>query len=221
MAHFAADETSFSKLKDRVVVFTGAATGIGAAAARILAQNGAKVVIGDLNTDAAQQLSKDYDGVSYTKCDVTQYDDIYSLFKKAHDEHGHIDHAVSSAGIFEVGNWYDPNLTIETVQDDGGNTRTIDVNLMGTLRFARIASVFLRTGRQEGQDRSLTLLSSVNAWRESPGLFLYQVRSPRPELCHSADQYRLANTRCKACFDLLARSCTNVMAFVSTLSAQE
>lgn len=50
----------------------------------------------------------------------------------------------------------------------------MNINLIGSLHFARIAAVFLREGRVKGQDRSITLLSSVNAFRESPGLFIYQ-----------------------------------------------
>lgn len=74
----------------------------------------------------------------------------------------------------EVGNWFDPKLTVDTVKEDSGNLSTLNVNLIGTLHFARVAAVFLREGRQEGQDRSLVLLSSVNAFRESPGLYIYQ-----------------------------------------------
>lgn len=108
------------------------------------------------------------------KCDVTNYSDIYNLFKQAHDKHGHIDHAISCAGIFEQRNWFDPNLTVETVKGDPGNTTTLDVNVLGALHFARIAAVFLRERQQGPQDKTLTLLSSVNAFRESPGLYLYQ-----------------------------------------------
>ncbi len=46
--------------------------------------------------------------------------------------------------------------------------------VIGTLHFARIAAVFLREGHQKGQDKSFTILSSVNAFRESPGLYIYQ-----------------------------------------------
>lgn len=175
MAHFAPARAAFSKLKGSVVCVSGGATGIGAATVRVLSENGAKVVVGDINTDAAERLSKDNVDVSHVKCDVTKYEDIYTLFRTAHDKHGRVDHAVSCAGIFEVGNWYDPALTTETVKDDSGNTKTLDVNVIGSLHFARVASVFLREGRQQDQDKTLTLLSSVNAWRESPGLFLYQV----------------------------------------------
>lgn len=133
--------------------------------------------LGDVNKEAAEQLCKDYSGLTFVQCDVTKYEDIYNLFKTAYDKHNKVDHAISCAGIFEVGNWYDPELTIESVKNDSGNLKTLDINVIGTLHFARIADVFLKEGRQKGEDRSLVILSSVNAFRESPGLFIYQVRT--------------------------------------------
>ena len=51
----------------------------------------------------------------------------------------------------------------------------LDVNLLGVLYFARIASVYLRQNRRVGEDKSLILLSSVAALKESPGLPVYAV----------------------------------------------
>lgn len=84
----------------RLTVRPGGSTGIGKATVELLAKAGAKVAVGDINTEAAEQLCKDREGVSFQHCDVTKYDDIYNLFKVAHDKYGRIDHAVSSAGIF-------------------------------------------------------------------------------------------------------------------------
>ena len=144
---------------------------------KTLSKSGAKVVLGDINTGAANKLCEEYTGLSFVQCDVSIYDDIFNLFKTALDQHGRVDHAVSCAGIFETGNWFDPKLTIDDVKNDSGNLKTLDVNVIGTLHFSRIAAVFLREGRKEGEDKSLTLLSSVNAFRESPGLYIYQVCS--------------------------------------------
>jgi NAD(P)-dependent dehydrogenase (short-subunit alcohol dehydrogenase family) len=153
----------------------GASTGIGAATVRLLVQHGAFVVFGDVNTDIDIDTAREpSSSVTFVKCDVTKYDDLYQLFKQAHAKHGHVDHAISCAGIFEHGNWFDPNHTIESIKDDPGNPKTLDVNLIGTLYFSRIAAVFLRETRTERDDKSLTLLSSVNAFRDSPGLYLYQ-----------------------------------------------
>ena len=52
----------------------------------------------------------------------------------------------------------------------------LDVNLLGVLYFSRIACVYLRQNRKEGEDKSLLLVSSLAGFKESPGLFLYQVR---------------------------------------------
>lgn len=161
-------------MRIQLTTTTGASTGIGAAAVKLLAEQGAFVVFGDTNDLAAHQLCDANPSVTFLRSDVTNYSDIYNLFKQAYDKYGHVDHAISCAGIFEQGNWFEPNLTIESVKDDPGSTKTLDVNVLGTLRFARIAAVFLRERKQGPQDKSLTLLSSVNAFRESPGLYLYQ-----------------------------------------------
>lgn len=134
-------------------------------------EHGANVIFGDVNVAAAHELSA---SATFVECDVTKYDDIYQLFRKAHDQFGRVDHAISCAGIFEQGNWFDPSYTIDSIREDPGNTKVLDVNLMGTLYFARIAAVFLRASKQENSNKSLTLLSSVNAFRDSPGLYMYQ-----------------------------------------------
>lgn len=149
----------------------------------LLHQYGALVVFGDNNHSVGEGLVEklksdfpDSHPVRFVPCDVTKYADIYDLFKTAYDHHGRVDHAIPCAGILEQGNWFAPELTIESVA--GEETRKVlDVNLLGTCNFARIAVVFLRDGLdgQTGTDKSLTLLSSVNSFRESPGLFIYQV----------------------------------------------
>ncbi|KAL1590933.1 hypothetical protein WHR41_00411 [Cladosporium halotolerans] len=166
--------SEFAALKDTVVVISGGSTGIGAATVKLLLDNGASVVLGDTNEPAGRDLCDSRPNAIFTKCDVTSYSDIYGLFKLAFEKHGHINHAISCAGIFEQGNWFDPSLTIDNVKDDPGNTKVLDVNVLGTLHFARIAAVFLRAQKAELSNRTLTFLSSVNAFRDSPGLFLYQ-----------------------------------------------
>ncbi|KAK5678125.1 hypothetical protein LTS10_009294 [Elasticomyces elasticus] len=105
MAEFKPDEAPFPQLQDRVVVLSGAATGIGAATAQLLVNYGAYVVFGDTNDKAASDAVKANSRFTFEHCDVSVYADIYSLFKKAYEKHGRVDHAVSCAGIFEQGNW--------------------------------------------------------------------------------------------------------------------
>jgi NAD(P)-dependent dehydrogenase (short-subunit alcohol dehydrogenase family) len=89
-------------------------------------------------------------------------------------------HALACAGIIEQGKWFDPELTIETVEKEESKL-TLDVNLVGTCMFARIAVVYLKHEKKQGGDKSLTLISSAAGFRESPGLWMYQVRAaPSP-----------------------------------------
>ena len=173
-------------------------------------------MIGDINSEAGSRLSNELQDSVFVHCDVTKYNDIYTLFETAHKKFGRIDHAVSSAGIYEQGNWFDPSLTIDNVKNDSGNLKTLEVNAIGTLQFARVAAVFLRHDRKGGEDRSLTLLSSVNAFRESPGLFLYQVNECPLRvqgLVTDLNHHRWASTPFRASFDRLARSYGNEITF--------
>ena len=172
---FVPDEARFGDLAGKVIVLTGGATGIGAATVHRLNAAGAQVVFGDINKDAGEKLATQLgDQVTFVPCDVTKYSDLYQLLKTAHDKHGRVDHAASIAGIFEQGKWFDPDLTIDTVGEVQAPTSVIDINLMGMANFARIAVVFLRHGMQKGENKSFTFMSSVNAFRESPGLYMYQ-----------------------------------------------
>lgn len=176
MSQFHPDKSQFSKLKGKVVVLTGGAAGIGASTVRYLHKAGALIVFGDVQDDAAESLLSSLSNpstITYIHTDVTKYAENIKLFKTALEKYGRVDHASPIAGVIESGRWFDPSLTIETVEKEESRM-TIDVNLIGTAMFARIAVVYLRHGKQEGEDKSLTLISSAAGFRESPGIPLYQ-----------------------------------------------
>lgn len=181
MAEFVPDEARFADLKGKVVVLTGGATGIGAATVTQLHSVGARVVFGDTATEPAEELVSSLNispsaggEVSFVHCDVIEYDNIHNLFKVAFEKYERIDHAFACAGIFEKGNWFDPELTMESVKNEKGPQTTLDINVMGLANFARVAIVFMREKMEKGENKSLTFMSSVNAFRESPGLYMYQ-----------------------------------------------
>jgi NAD(P)-dependent dehydrogenase (short-subunit alcohol dehydrogenase family) len=154
----------------------GGAAGIGASTIRYLHEAGALIVFGDVQDNAAEALLSSLNNpstITYIHTDVTKYADNIKLFKTALEKYGHVDHACPVAGIIESGRWFDPNLTIETVEKEESRM-TIDVNLIGTAMFARIAVVYLKHDKKEEEDKSLTLISSAAGFRESPGLPLYQ-----------------------------------------------
>ncbi|EEU35074.1 uncharacterized protein NECHADRAFT_44873 [Fusarium vanettenii 77-13-4] len=181
MSRFVPSTSLFSSLSGRVVVAAGAATGIGESLTRLLVSHGAHVYFGDINIEAGsaleQELSVSPQGsATFVKSDVQEYTELYTLFRKAYDRHGRVDHAVYCAGLLEKGRYLnDTSLTVDTVGDNPGDLSALDVNLIGAARFTRLAVVFLQDKQHEQpENKSITLLSSIGAIRDSPGVPLYQ-----------------------------------------------
>ena len=86
------------RLQDRVAVITGAASGIGCATAQRFAEEGAKVVIVDLNEEIGDKVAKELGGI-FVKANVTSEEDVARMYKVAFDEYGRIDIAFNNAGI--------------------------------------------------------------------------------------------------------------------------
>jgi len=116
-------------LKDKIVVITGAASGIGAAMARRFAAEGAKkVVCADRNLDGAQSVADETGGVAI-KTDVSLAEDISHLIETVESEIGPIDLLVSNAGIITGGG----------VEVDDADWQNIwDINVLAHIRVARI-----------------------------------------------------------------------------------
>jgi NAD(P)-dependent dehydrogenase (short-subunit alcohol dehydrogenase family) len=87
-----------NRFEDRVALITGGGGGIGAATARRLASEGAKVVIADVNPDAGQTLAKELDGL-FVQVDVTSPDDNDRMYAETVKAYGQIDVAFHNAGI--------------------------------------------------------------------------------------------------------------------------
>jgi NADP-dependent 3-hydroxy acid dehydrogenase YdfG len=88
-------------IKDKVVVITGASSGLGEAAARRLARDGAKLVLGARRLDRLQALAKELslsdDAVVQT--DVSKYDEVKRLVDHAVKSHGRLDVMINNAGL--------------------------------------------------------------------------------------------------------------------------
>jgi NAD(P)-dependent dehydrogenase (short-subunit alcohol dehydrogenase family) len=86
-------------VKDRIVVVTGAASGIGRALARRFAADGAKLVVcSDRNGDGVRAVAEEIGGIAF-ETDVSKEADIKSMIEKVEAEHGPIDLFCSNAGI--------------------------------------------------------------------------------------------------------------------------
>jgi NADP-dependent 3-hydroxy acid dehydrogenase YdfG len=114
-------------IKDKVVVITGASSGLGEAAARHLARQGAKLVLGARRLERlqalAQELSLGKDAALRT--DVTQYAEVKHLVDHAVEVHGRIDVIINNAGVM-------PQSLLERGKVEEWD-HAIDVNLKGVL----------------------------------------------------------------------------------------
>jgi len=90
--------SGMQRLQDRVAVITGAASGIGLAAARRMAAEGAHVVVADVDERAGKEAADAVGGL-FVKTDVTSDDEVRHLYTAAHDQYGRIDIAFNNAGI--------------------------------------------------------------------------------------------------------------------------
>lgn len=93
-----------SKFKGRVAVITGAASGIGAATARLFASEGAKLVLADINIEDAKSLADSLPDAAARACDVSKQADIEALIDFAMSTYGQIDILFNNAGIGSYGN---------------------------------------------------------------------------------------------------------------------
>jgi NADP-dependent 3-hydroxy acid dehydrogenase YdfG len=116
-------------IEGKVVVITGASSGIGEATARELARRGAKVVLGARRTDRLDalvaELRRDGHAATSVKTDVTNLEDVQGLFKLALDEFGRLDVWINNAGIM-------PLSPLDALKIEEWN-QMIDVNIRGVL----------------------------------------------------------------------------------------
>ncbi|MEB8340725.1 3-oxoacyl-ACP reductase FabG [Streptomyces endophyticus] len=126
-------------LADRTAVITGGAQGIGLAIARAYVREGAKVVLGDLNLDAAEAAAKELGGPSVAhavQCDITEAAQVDALIQAAIDTFGSLDIMVNNAGITR-------DATMRTMTEDQFD-QVIDVHLKGTWNGTRKAAAVMR-----------------------------------------------------------------------------
>jgi NAD(P)-dependent dehydrogenase (short-subunit alcohol dehydrogenase family) len=87
-----------TRLQGKSAVITGGCSGIGLATARRYAEEGAKVVIGDLDSANGGRIAEELGG-SFVRVDVTDADQVQELFRTAQQRYGSVDVAFNNAGI--------------------------------------------------------------------------------------------------------------------------
>jgi NADP-dependent 3-hydroxy acid dehydrogenase YdfG len=149
----------------KVVLITGAGSGIGEATARRLAAAGHRVVLGARRSDRIAAVAKDIrvDGGSaaHHELDVTSLESMRSFVGAAHDRYGRVDVLVNNAGVM-------PLSPLDALKVDEWN-RMIDVNIRGVLHG--IAAV-LPVMRAQGAGHVVNI-ASVSGHRVDPTAAVY------------------------------------------------
>ncbi len=131
-------------IADKVVVITGASSGIGESMARLLADKGARLVLGARRKDRVDALMEDIKGRGGQalgfKVDVTARTEVEALVRGAFDAYNRIDVMVNNAGIMPIA----PMAALKVDEWD----RMIDVNIKGVLYGVAAALPIMQRQKQ-------------------------------------------------------------------------
>ncbi|MBC8284456.1 MAG: SDR family oxidoreductase [Nitrospinae bacterium] len=128
-----------SSLKNRKVIVTGAADGIGRALAIAFAKEGAQVAGCSRGKDRLESLEKEIEGAGHVffAADLSKAEGVREFFDKAHDAFGGIDILVNNVGaVLKLGNFF------EVSDEDWENS--FQINLMSAVRLCRMSIPALR-----------------------------------------------------------------------------
>lgn len=123
-------------IKGKVVIVTGASSGIGEATARKFGREGAKVVLAARRVDKLQSLAQEISGMGagaetlVVEADLSKLEDIKSLVMQTLEKFGRIDVLVNNAGFGRL-DWLENLDPVKDIQAQ------IDVNVMGVIQTTR------------------------------------------------------------------------------------
>lgn len=149
-------------IEDKVVIITGASSGIGEATAKVLAENGARVVLSARRADRLEKLAEGIgENAAWLKSDVTILEDMQALVKVAKEKFGRVDAVFANAGIMPGG-----NMSELKVQDW---MSMVEINIKGTLNImAAVLPEFI--AQKSGH---IIVTSSAAGLRSVPGNAVY------------------------------------------------
>src|SRR6478736_2447225 len=132
-----------NNMEDKVVIITGASSGIGEATAIMLAERGVKVVLGARGLDRLEALARRIEAtggeVTYAQTDVRRREEVTGLVSLALDRYGQLDVLINNAGVMPVSPLDD--LRVEDWEN------MIDINIKGVLYgIAAALPVFRKQG---------------------------------------------------------------------------
>ncbi|WP_103174142.1 SDR family oxidoreductase [Paracoccus sp. SY] len=147
---------------DKVILITGASSGIGESIARELAARGAKIMIGARRTDRLAALAAELgDHTRFRSLDVTDAQDVAAFAAAARAEWGRVDAIVNNAGVMPLS----PMAALKVAEWD----RMVDVNIKGVL-YGIAAVLPEMVARKSGH---IVNIGSIGALAASPTAAVY------------------------------------------------
>jgi NAD(P)-dependent dehydrogenase (short-subunit alcohol dehydrogenase family) len=134
MQYFHHSREGKMQIQNSVFIITGGASGLGAATARMIVENGGKIVLADVQVESGEKLAAELKG-QFLKCDVTSEADGKAV----------VDAAVAMGTLRGLVNCAGVAPAVKTVGKDGPHPldvfqRTVNINLVGTFNMARLAA---------------------------------------------------------------------------------
>lgn len=151
-----------NNIENKVVIITGASSGIGAETARVLARNGAKVVLSARREERLKKLADEIgENAVYLKSDVSSMEDMKALAALAKEKFGKVDALFANAGVMPGG-----NMSELKVQDW---MSMVNINIVGVLNsMAAVLPEFI--AQKSGH---IIVTSSGAGTRSVPGNAVY------------------------------------------------
>ena len=144
------------EIQGKVFIVTGGASGLGEGTARMLAHEGGKVVIADLQVDKGEALAKELGG-AFVKCDVSKEEDGQAVVAKAVSM-GKLMGLVNCAGIAPAAK----TVGKEGAHDLGLYTKVITVNLVGSFNMIRLAADAMSKNQPESTGERGVMISTAS-----------------------------------------------------------
>lgn len=145
-------------LENKITIVTGAGQGIGKGIALALANQGAKVVVSDLNQENAQKVAEEINQnqgqAIAVKCDVSQKNEIENLFQETKNHFDKVDILVNNAGIF-------PFKAFAELSEDDWN-KVMDINLKSIFLCSQQAA---RAMEQGGKIINISSIASIIGYK--------------------------------------------------------
>ncbi len=150
------------RLKEKVVIITGGARGIGAAFAVGFAREGAKIVIGDVSDGSATVKSVEKAGSQalFIRCDVSKEDECLALAGAAFEHFGKINVLINNAGVFA-------NIVLKPFIELSSEEfkRVVEINTSGVFHCAKAVFPYMK-----GKGGSIINISSASIIEGVPGM---------------------------------------------------